>query len=168
MLIDLFKIVLTASLTLLGGIALFCLTNILTKLFFDPVLALRKTLGDVSFCVQYHGWVFLASSDLIEKERLNKVFDELRTLTARMRAEADSIFCYHVFVRLRVLPPHRDLIEAAGYLIRISNCMGGPKNDLVFQDMHKVQELLKIDIGRPKYKQHEEGKQGGGTIPTQS
>lgn len=166
MLIELFKIVLTASLTLLGGVALFCLTNILTKLFFDPVLALRKTLGGVSFCLQYHGW-FLLATDLVEKERFQKVFDELRTITARMRAEADSIFCYQVFVRLRVLPPHRDLIEAAGYLIRISNCMGGPKSDLVFEDMHKVQELLKIDIGRPKYKQNVEDKQGGGTIPKQ-
>ena len=151
--IEITKIVLTAALTLLGGVFLYCLTTILTKLLFDPVMALRKTLGDISFCVQYHGWVLVGSGGPIDKERFDKVFEELRTLTARMRAEANGIFCYHVFARLKVLPPYQDLIDAAGYLIKVSNCLGGPKSDLIFEDMHRVQDLLKIDIGRPKYKQ---------------
>ena len=142
------KILLTAFTTIGGGIFLFSAQ----KLIFEPILIFRKTLGDVSYCLQYHAWVFHMGTTDVPKERYEKVFDELRSQTARMRADANRILAYKFFASLGWLPKYADLIEAAGRLIRISNNLGREQWDQTSDDLNTVEKLLRIDIGKPTYK----------------
>jgi hypothetical protein len=146
------KILLTACATITGGAILFCITTLVQRLIFEPVLAFRKTLGDVSYCLQYHAWVFHTSDPRVPPERLEKVFEELRAQTARLRADANAIPAYDTFARIGWIPRYPDLIEASGRLIRISNSLGRETWDQMNDDLKTVENLLRIDIGRPKYK----------------
>jgi hypothetical protein len=147
---DALKIILTACVTLAGGTILFCGTTLLQRLVFEPLLAFRKTLGEVSYCLQYHAWVFHTTHPTVQPERLERVFEELRSQTARLRADANAIIGYDFFARMGFIPPYSDLLEAAGRLIRVSNRLGQAQSDQM-DDLMTVQNLLKIDIGRPKY-----------------
>src|SRR5688572_6794722 len=98
---DLSKIALTASSTVFGGLLLFCITTIFNKLWIEPSLALRRTVGDVSYCIQYHAWAMFGKPPHVAKERLDAIFDELRKLTAKMRAEANGIPCYRLMAWMR-------------------------------------------------------------------
>ena len=135
--------------------ALFCVTTLLQKLFFEPVLALRKTLGEISYCLQYNAWVFYMGPPNVPKERYEKVFEELRSVTARLRADANAIFAYDFFAEAGLIPPHKDLVEASGNLIRISNQLGFNDSVQMRDDLKAVQTLLKIDIGRPHFKRND-------------
>jgi hypothetical protein len=149
---ELAKILLTAAFTIGGGIVLFCFTTVANKLFFEPVLALRKTLGDISFSLQYHAWAIHAGKGSVKAERLETIFEELRTLVARMRAEANSIIVYRWAERWGLIPPHQNIIDAAGHVIRLSNTLGSERWDTLDEDWKAVSQLLRIDVGRPKYK----------------
>lgn len=144
--------ILTAVFTISGGIVLYCFTTVANKLFFEPVLALRNTLGDISFSLQYHAWAIHAGKGGAEPERLKTIFEELRTLVARMRAEANAIIGYRYAERLGLIPPHQNVIDAAGHIIRLSNILGSEKWDTLTEDWKAIPRLLRIDVGRPKYK----------------
>jgi hypothetical protein len=146
------KLILTAAFTICGGIILFCFTTVTNKLFFEPVLALRKTLGDISFSLQYHAWAIHAGKGVVKPERLETIFEELRTLVARMRADANSIIGYRRAERWGLIPPHQNIIDAAGHIIRLSNTLGSERWDTLEEDWKGVSRLLQIDVGRPKYK----------------
>jgi hypothetical protein len=146
---DATKIFLTACATIGGGAILFCATTLVNKLVFEPVIAVRKALGDISYCLQYNAWV-LHTTD-VPKERFEKVFDDLRSFTARLRADANAIMGYSFFSTVRWIPKYDDLIEGCGRLIRISNLLGREKWDQMDEDLKTVESLLGIDIGRPKY-----------------
>lgn len=143
---DATKIILTACTTIGVGTILFCAT----KLMFEPVLAMRKTLGDISYCLQYHAWVFHKGD--VPQERYEKVFDDLRSSTARLRADANAVIVYRCFSAIRWIPKYSDLIEACGRLIRLSNTLGRKEWDQINEDLKTVETLLRIDIGRPNYK----------------
>jgi len=85
MITELLKIVLTASLTLLGGVLIFCITTVLNKLFIEPVLSLRKILSDISFCIQCHAATIINTPATTQSDALAKIYDEIRSLTARIR-----------------------------------------------------------------------------------
>src|ERR1039457_2716763 len=117
---------------------LFCVTTLLARFIFEPILTLRKTLGDVSYCLQYHAWVFYMGDTTVPKERYEKVFEELRSYTARLRADANSIFLYDLFADIRWIPAHKDLVEASGRLIRISNRLGTEHHVEIHDDLKDI------------------------------
>jgi hypothetical protein len=132
---------------------LFCVTTLLQRLVFEPVINLRKTLGEVSYCLQYNAWVFHMGPSNVQKERYEKVFEELRSVTARLRADANAVVVYNLFGEMGWIPPHKNIVEATGNLIRISNNLGGQNQYVEMRDdLRTVQKLLKIDIGRPDFK----------------
>jgi len=154
------NIVLTACATIAGGTILFCITTLAQRLLFEPVLAFRKTLGDVSYCLQYHAWVFHTSDPRVPPGRVEKVFEELRAQTARLRADANAIVAYDTFASIRWIPRYADLIEACGRLIRISNNLGTEEWRQIDEDLKTVEKLLRIDIGRPRYKREAAAQSG--------
>jgi len=145
------KILLTTCATLAGGTLLFCATTLLTKLVFEPILTFRKTLGEISYCLQYYGWLLPASGsdERFAKELFQKGFDDLRSFTARLRADASGILGYNIFARLGWLPRYPQLIEGCGRLIRICNNWDSEQSDEMQDDLRTVERLLRIDIGRP-------------------
>ena len=151
------KIILTSCGTAMIGVVIFCATSLLNKLVIEPLSALRKTLGDVSFCLQYHSWVFHQGKESVKPERYQQVFDDLRSYTARLRADANSVVGYSLFAWLGIIPRHADLIEAAGNLIGLSNTLGMDRWDDTHERFNKAGELLRIDVGRPRFKRGKPG-----------
>ena len=51
---EVFKIVLTASFTLIGGVVLLAATQILTRFVVDPLVNFRRLLGEVGHALVFH------------------------------------------------------------------------------------------------------------------
>jgi hypothetical protein len=151
-------IILTALLGFVGG----CAAVVFSKLIIDPYLEYRSVLKDISHTLIFHaglimsqrfpkrteriaeaGDIILGSEYTKAREEHMSVSRKVRDLSARLRA------CVTPLLRFfRVLPSEKDLSEAAGCLIRISNCMleHEKKFDLIYMDVKKVGLLLKIDV----------------------
>lgn len=44
------KLVLTASVTIIGGVIVFVMGQIVSKFFIDPIQDLKKLLGEIRYC----------------------------------------------------------------------------------------------------------------------
>ena len=150
---DLDKILWGAAATLIGGVILFLVQSLL-KIILEPLFALKKTIGEVSYYLQYHAWVFYGGRETVQKERFEKTFDDVRAVTARLRANAHAVKLYELFSELGCIPPYQNIIKASGHLIRISNELTR-QDPLMSEDLKAVALLLQIDIGHPHFKRED-------------
>jgi hypothetical protein len=89
------------------------------------------------------GGAILGSGYTKAREEHMGVSRKVRDLSARLRA------CVTPLLRFfHLVPSEKHLSDAAGCLIRISNCMleHDKKFDLIYADVKKVGLLLKIDV----------------------
>jgi hypothetical protein len=129
---------------------------VFSKLIVDPYLEYRSILKEISHTLIFHAGLIISRpfpqrNDLAwppfdyEKavEDHVSVSKKVRDLSARLRA------CVTPTLRvLWLVRPAKDLNDAAGRLIRISNCMLEPKKkfDLLYEDVKAVGKLLNIDV----------------------
>jgi hypothetical protein len=146
---DLWKILLTAFLSFV----VFVLGQIFQKAFVEPVMELRKVLGEAQTAFTYYANVYTnpirwnldkeAMSDR-EKESRDRASDALRDIAARLKGQANSIVWYSFGTKLRLLPPI-DLVE------ELSKCFIGLSNSVWSKDslmQMKHQESTENVLGR--------------------
>jgi hypothetical protein len=127
--------------TLLAGIILY----FVQKLLVEPLQEFRRTLGEVSFALLYYGNVLCSLPRSIESDRLNEAFDTVRKLSSRLRACSMVIPCYGLMAFLGLVPSRKNLSEASGLLIGISNSRDQVELTVVYKDMREVGRLLGIE-----------------------
>ena len=125
---DLYKIVLTSALTILGG----CLLLVIQRFVLDPLNEQSRVIGRISFAMHYYGREYnsplkLQSPSQSDYERYLKVSDELRRLASSLAEASQSVRCYWA-LRLLGLTPSRNKINRA---IRL---LTGMSNNLFVHD----------------------------------
>jgi hypothetical protein len=83
------KIVLTASVTILGGVFIYVLGQIATRFFIEPYHEYRKLVGEIADALVYYANVS-SSSNVDIKEKASDKFRQQRSLL-RVRAEHEVI-----------------------------------------------------------------------------
>ena len=114
------KIFLTSAVTVIGGAILLVFGQIATKLFIDPMLDIRKTIGQIAFNLVYHANV-IHNAPVTNPNDLDKARDVYRVLSSRLRSTANTLPCYLLFSLLHFVPKKAKLVEASQYLIRLAN-----------------------------------------------
>jgi hypothetical protein len=145
---ELEKIAWTATATLAGGSILFVINSVVTKLFIEPLYALRRTIGKVSFALVFYANVITNRPDDAGKERFNEASDTIRKLASRLRANACVLPCYRCLACLRVVPARENIHEAARLLIRVSNSSLMADQSKVVDDIGRIGVLLGIDVAK--------------------
>jgi hypothetical protein len=145
-------IILTAVLGVVGG----CAAVVFSKLIIDPYLEYRGVLKEISHALIFHAGLIVSapfparddskwSRDNYEKAREEHltVSRKIRDLAARLKASVTPSLRF-----FRLVPAKRNLDDAAGRLIRISNAVlqSDKKFDWIYEDMKAVGLLLKIDL----------------------
>ena len=100
------------------------------------------------------GYVSLAPAKCVDvaaksaPEKCRETSQDLRRLSARLRASADAIWCYDIFENVGLVPKRKNVSEAASLLIRLSN-ITGISGDWVlkYEDKRKIGQLLNLDLG---------------------
>lgn len=145
---ELSKILLTSSITVIVGLLVFVLGQIVQRFYLEPINDLAKVIGEILYTVELYAREPLAgANDSISKAIFSS--DELRTAALAFRqcasklyASMNAIHGYAFFRFLRYIPPRKALGEAKKLLIRLSNFSSGEqrRND---EDLDKVKLLLR-------------------------
>ena len=119
--------IITAVLTVLGGVFVYVAGQIIAKFFIDPYQEYRKTVGEIAHALVYYGHV----SANTKKELQDEASTAFRDKAALLRARAYEIPLYKWFTRVlrKRIPPFDSVIAASNALIGLSNSVHGNDHD---------------------------------------
>lgn len=119
---ELFKIVLTSGLTVVGGLAVF----VLQRFVLEPLNEQSKVLGRVTYAMFYWGREYGLPIDPSHapedaQRRYWAAADEVRGLAGSLAEASQSVRFHWVWIALRLTPRRKKINDAIGLLTRMSN-----------------------------------------------
>ena len=123
-----FKIILTSSLTIIGGIFIYVFGQIADKFFIRPIFEQKQIIGDILDSLIFYANDYTnknRAANLILKTTENNKYHEInqkfRQLAALLMVKTSLIPCYNFFAKLKIVVK-KEKIESAHFdLIRMSN-----------------------------------------------
>jgi len=132
----------TAVLTIIGGVIIYVTGQIISKFFIDPYHEYRKTVGEIVSTLVYYANV----SARTKEDRQHEASSAFRQKAARLLASTEQIPLYDWLARRRWirLPPRESVDNAFRGLIGLSNAVYG--NDWEHIDSHrkKIVDSLRL------------------------
>ena len=138
---DFFKIVLTACTTLIGGTALL----LLSKIFVEPIHELKKIIGEIAAYV-FKSHNLLTDVADPDQGELKNTTEKLQELAAKFRASINTVPWFPIFVKIKLLPPKKDLLKAAGVLSKISYAPYESDKGKISEQIEELYRLLKFNM----------------------
>lgn len=126
--------------TVVTGFATFALGQIAVKLVIDPVQEFKKVVADISHAVIEYANVY-SNPGIPSLEVQKKVSEDTRKLSSRLNAQMYLVPCYSVTAVLFGLPRKARVVEAAGYLICLSNSVFGSAKNQAIANAEKSEKL---------------------------
>lgn len=117
---DIFKIVLTSSFTIVGGVIIYIFGQIFSKFFIDPMAEQRKTIGEIADALIYYANIYSNPSSN-NSERRNTAHLKLRELATLLRSKTHLIPKYKFFEKWGLVIKVESIREASNNLIGLSN-----------------------------------------------
>ena len=143
---ELFRIVLTASLTLIGGVILLVASQILTRFVVDPLVEFRRLLGEVGHTLVFYAHYLFNPAQTASFPEFQQAKHECRSLASRLRSFSNAVPLYAALAWLRLVPPHDSVYQASVVLIGLSNTKGDTPPSVVGQNYERIAALLKIRV----------------------
>ena len=111
---DLERILLTSALTILGGVVVLVIGQLLSKFLIEPIHELRKVVGEVRFSLAFHGPTILTPISRTP-ERSDKACDALMKCSSELlvRSEVIPSYSFVSWVSCRFVPEKRRVADAA-------------------------------------------------------
>ena len=136
--IDIGSALVTSALTILGGVLLFGMGQVLTRFYLDPLERLRQLIGKIAFSMDYY------ANQLFGGQKGDKARTAFRRQACQLREMSQALPNYDFFAKyLKLVPDKRNVEKASSLLICLSNTP--EKQDGVAQpsqDMKQIQVLL--------------------------
>ena len=119
---ELFKIVLTSSLTVLGGILVFVVGRIIEKFAIEPIHKQSRLIGEIADSLIFYADLY-SNPGIGKREQMDEAKKVLREQASQLIARNNMIPCYKFWrcLSLGHLPKRTDVIEARHELIGLSN-----------------------------------------------
>lgn len=121
---SLFKIFLTAALTIIGSVIVFVIGEILSKFFIDPIKEQKALIGKVEDELTFYANVY-CNPNINRGNRTVEAEDKIRQLSTLLRSKTQIIPCYSLWGKLRLIPTKKNINLAASELIGLSNSIRG-------------------------------------------
>ena len=118
----LFEIVLASSLTIIGGVFIYVLGQIISKFFIEPIHGQRKVIGEVADALIYYANIY--TNPNIMSGRTNEASDRIRELATLLQSKTQFIPKYGFFEKLGIVIKRPSIYVASRNLIGLSNSMG--------------------------------------------
>ena len=117
---ELFKIVLTSCLTVLGGILVFVVGRIIEKFSIEPIHEQLRLTGEIADSLIFYANLY-SSPGIGKPEKMDEASKVLRQQASQLMAKTHAIPWYKLWQFLRIVPKHADVIEASKDLKGLSN-----------------------------------------------
>ena len=108
---DLDKILLTSTFTILGGVIVFVIGQLLSKFLIEPIHELKKAIGEVRFNLAYYAPIIHTPISR-NMERSDAAYGAIMRNSCELLTKADAIPLYGCLPR-RWVPPMKDIDKAA-------------------------------------------------------
>lgn len=118
---DLELALLTAALTVGGGVLVVSFTEILKSLFIGPLIKLNEHIGTIIDRVIFYSARLTNYNDDYDHEEVVAMSSHLRSASAQLRARRQAVKIYRFWSFLRFAPKNRDLDIVSTKLIGLSN-----------------------------------------------
>lgn len=136
-------------LTIVSGVMVYVLGQVFVKFVIDPIQALYKLTGEVAHALILYANRY-SNVQSCEKAELLEPHEAFRRLSGQLVASAYAIPWYGLWARVRLVPPRKDVQEAAGHLIGLSNgCLDGSERSCENNDKRRrsLERLLRLETG---------------------
>ena len=117
---DLFKIFLTSSLTVVGGVLVLVVGRIIEKFLIEPVHEQSNVIGEIADSLIFYANLY-SNPGVGKPEEMDEASRALRQQASRLMARTHAVRCYWLMQLLRIVPKHRDTLRARENLMGLSN-----------------------------------------------
>ena len=140
---------LTFVLTIIGGVLIFVIGQLLLKVFINPIQELRSIKGSIIDSLIYYD-KFYSNPGMIAQDNAKKMSHTLSKLGSELMAKTNVLPWYRFWSLLRVVHKLSDISEAHRNLIGLSNGLyAGDAHDnrkcvnKIKEALHLPKELLR-------------------------
>ena len=144
---DAMKIALTSGLTILGGVVVFTLGQLIERFYIDPVHKLFLLIGEIADSLTFYAQYY-SSPGLLDRAGMDEAQRVLRQHASQLRARSHAVRALGLWNEIGLLPSRTALTNASTNLIGLSNSIhdGDPhRND---ETVAAIEQALDIEIPR--------------------
>ncbi len=124
MMSDLDKILVTAATTVIGGLVILVMGQIVIRFILEPILEYRKVVAGIAEALLHHAHFFADSGpDAGTMKGVDEAAAEIRRLAVELNAKAITIPGYRLLGWLRVIRPYQKILDARRTLWGLANGM---------------------------------------------
>lgn len=134
---------LTAALTIIGGVSIYIFGDLTSKFWIEPINNLKISIGKVNYGLIYYAHYY-CNPGVGPKEKLDETSEELRKLASELSTANFAVNGRVLFVLLRVIPNKKHVEEAVSCLIGLSNSVHNGDTKYNYENKSKIKALLKL------------------------
>ena len=139
---EIWKIVLTSCLTILVGVIVLVIGQIIQRFVIEPYHEFKKEIGNVRDALFFYAHIYCNAGTPGEKYTF-PAERELRRLAGTLRTSLHAVNWYEFLLRLGLVPPKQDVIEVSKNLVGLANCLTESKyNDANIRRDQTIRKLL--------------------------
>jgi len=144
---ELFRIVLTSAFTILGGIFVLVVGQIVIKFFIEPIHEQSNIVGEIAESLVYYARQY-SNPGSGKPEEMYEAAKVFRQLASRLIARTHAIRWYKFWQSRRIVPQWDDVIEASRNLTGLSNSIreGDPRQNQRWAEQIRKGLHIEIDI----------------------
>jgi len=134
--------------TIISGVSVFIVGQLIVKLFVEPFQNYRKTVSDIAYALVVYANVY-ANVGLVDKALEKEASKEFRDLASRLQSYIYLLPYYQCIALLTSLPSRDSLIGVSNDLIGLSNGISASNIDLIIPNLERVEKIytcLKIYV----------------------
>ena len=155
---ELERIFLTSGLTILGGIIVLVLGQLVQRFFIEPIHEQARVIGEIAYSLAFYAPVYSSPSLARATDEGFKVMDALRGNASRLIAATHAIRWYWLYrLILWSAPPEKDVLGAVGGLFFLSNSLfqgDSLENSKVRDEIVKLLRIRTIQVLRSSSRQN--------------
>lgn len=139
---ELQQIVYTSILTIIGGVLIFVIGQIILKFYIDPIQKLDECRGNICDALLFYRNIYL-NPNSTNKRKMRETSKKIRELATELLAKQNMVRGRHFFEELNFIITKKNIHYAHKALIGLSNSI----EEVSPED---VQEAIKINRNREK------------------
>ncbi|KKP67079.1 MAG: hypothetical protein UR68_C0014G0008 [Candidatus Roizmanbacteria bacterium GW2011_GWA2_35_19] len=141
------KIFLTSSITIIGGVIIFTMQQIISKFFVETIYRQSEIISDISDALVYYAREY-SSPGLLSKELQDQAHNKFRQLASLLKARSYMIKWYGFLSFFSIIPNLNNIEEASSNLIGLSNSLFNKSDGVENHNrVVKIKKLLGIPSG---------------------
>ncbi|MFN4857260.1 MAG: hypothetical protein ACK5EU_02905 [Pseudanabaena sp.] len=144
---ELFKIILTSSLTVIGGIIVLVVGQIITKFFIEPIHEQAKAIGEIAYSLTMYSNVY-GNPGILKREKMDEASTSLRKCAGQLLARTYALKPYWFWEKLGVVRKFDAVELASKRLIGLSNFLYDPQGDIKAMNDWETEIKTVLRIGK--------------------